>query len=258
MERVKNKNLFYHKFNSLNRYTYAILLPKSCSIIVNEFPRSGGTWFCKLLSAATGIKDERYIPNFSFKKKIIHGHFYYVPEYRIKNFVNLWRDPRDVIISLYYHCLFYNKIGNQRLVNRSRKLVSFKNYADIKNNLSEFIYHVADNKGLLGYKYPEFIRKFSKNQTTSLKYENLFKDPEKEVSIISRSLSIEPNIPKLLDAIDSSKIKPNLNNISIKNDQVVPFVRSGGSGKWVNYFSNSAKLTFEKYFSKEIDILGYS
>jgi hypothetical protein len=49
------------------------------------------------------------------------------------------RDGRDVMVSFYYHSLFKNERFNAKLVEMTRKEVSFKDFDNINKNLSAFI-----------------------------------------------------------------------------------------------------------------------
>jgi len=104
--------------------------------IVNEYPKSGGTWVGQMLGRALRVP----FPRNRFpvlRPSIMHGH--YLRPWGMKNVVVVWRDGRDVMVSWYYQNLFSHEWRNDLQVERARREFSFRNYDDIYENLPEFI-----------------------------------------------------------------------------------------------------------------------
>ena len=104
--------------------------------IVNEYPKSGGTWVGQMLGRALRVP----FPRNRFpvlRPSIMHGH--YLRPWGMKNVVVVWRDGRDVMVSWYYQNLFSHEWRNDLQVERARREFSFRNYDDIYKNLPEFI-----------------------------------------------------------------------------------------------------------------------
>ena len=111
------------------------------SIIIVEYPKSGGSWLGQLVSNYLGVP----FPRNSFPvivKSVYHSH--YLPKYLInRNKKILWmvRDGRDVSVSFYYHQLIWSDKNrlDPKTVTYSRKNLPFKNYDDIFNNLPKYL-----------------------------------------------------------------------------------------------------------------------
>jgi hypothetical protein len=116
--------------------------------IVNEYPKSGGSWLGQMLAESIKVPFPRNrLPMLS--SSIMHGH--YIWPGNMKNIVILWRDGRDILISQYYHSLFENEKGNKRLVELTKKELVFPDYTDISSNLCEFMKYVFEKK-----RHPKF------------------------------------------------------------------------------------------------------
>ena len=114
--------------------------------IVNEYPKSGGTWVGQMLGRALRVP----FPRNRFpvlRPSIMHGH--YLRPWGMKNVVVVWRDGRDVMVSWYHQNLFSHEWRNDLQVERARREFSFRNYDDIYKNLPEFIEWAFTQKGAL-------------------------------------------------------------------------------------------------------------
>ena len=103
--------------------------------VVNEYPKSGGTWVGQMLGRALGVP----FPRNRFpvmRTSIMHGH--YLSPLGMRNVVVVWRDGRDVMVSWYHQQLIPHGL-NGRQVARSRRELSLKNYDDVYANLPAFI-----------------------------------------------------------------------------------------------------------------------
>ena len=98
------KARLHNRIESTVRQAYVRLLSGIVPFyIVNEFPKSGGTWIGHMLGDALQIDFPRHcIP--ALKPSIMHGH--YIHPWGMNNNICIWRDGRDVMVSWYHHCLF--------------------------------------------------------------------------------------------------------------------------------------------------------
>jgi hypothetical protein len=86
--------------------------------VINEFPKSGGTWVGQMLGRALGVPFPRNrLP--APRPSIMHGH--YLNPLGMKNVVVPWRDGRDVMVSWYHQCLFPHELHNEHQVRRARR-----------------------------------------------------------------------------------------------------------------------------------------
>lgn len=151
-----------NRFNSFSRYALVHLFPGIFPLyIVNEYPKSGGTWLSKMLSDALNAPfPQNRLP--VLRRSIIHGH--YLHSWNMKNVVLLWRDGRDLLVSQYYHWLFKNERGNDKLVERTREELAFGNYRNIEKNLPEFMEYVYSKKSYPRFTWTEFVNAWDKKK----------------------------------------------------------------------------------------------
>lgn len=141
----QKNNIFWHKFNALTRYFLAYgfsgIMP---FYIVNEYPKSGGSWLSQMLSVALDVPYPRNrLPMLC--PCILHEH--YLRTGTLQNVLIIWRDGRDVIVSQYYYSLFPNDRGNnQILVDHVSADLQLKDVQDIKKNLPLFIEYIFKEK----------------------------------------------------------------------------------------------------------------
>lgn len=89
--------ILYRKTNALTRalMPYALSSPLSL-YVVNEYPKSGGTWVGQMLGRALNVPFPRNrfpVP----RSSIMHSH--YLDPRGLRNVVLAWRDGRDVMVS---------------------------------------------------------------------------------------------------------------------------------------------------------------
>jgi hypothetical protein len=252
----QQNNFLWGKLNGLSRFllnhTVSGFLPL---YIVNEYPKSGGSWLGQMLSEALQVPFPRNrLP--MLRSSIMHGH--YIWPGNMKNIVILWRDGRDVLVSQYYHSLFYNEKGNQRGVEITRHSVSFTDYEDICNNLPEFIEYTYKQKGNLGFSWADFYMVWGNRENViHVQYENLRTDPAKELQRIVFALTTKKisheRATEIADKFSFEKQsgrKPGQENTK-------SFMRKGIVGDWINHFSPNAKKLFNEYAGNALIGLGY-
>ena len=223
--------------------------------IVNEYPKSGGTWLGSMLAEVLDLPFPRNaFPSLS--SCIIHGH--YISSIGMKNVVILWRDGRDVMVSWYHHCFFYNGISNKELVKKLRNDLSFSNYHDVKNNLPEFIEYSFTKQRHPPFTWSDFVNSWHNNKDAKfVKYEDLRVTTAEEIRKLVYSLS-GINVPLFrCKEIANRYSFENLSNRTPGIEDKNSFMRKGVVGDWQNYFSYEACEIFNKYAGKELVKLGY-
>lgn len=223
---------------------------------VVEYPKSGGTWVSQMISEYLNLPFPRNeTPR--FEKCVMHGH--YLHSNRFENVICVLRDGRDIMVSAYYHKLFYRNDGKNWIVDKHRKDMPFHDYDNIKKNLPLFIEFMfeEESKGLKHFSWSEFVNSWYNKETLIIKYENLLIDPLSEMNLALVNISDkEINKNKLKEVIDKfsfenqSKRKPGEEDTS-------SFLRKGISGDWKNKFNKKAKMTFQHFAGEELVISGY-
>lgn len=190
------------------------------------------------------------------RSSIMHGH--YIWPGNMKNVAVLWRDGRDVLVSQYYHSLFYNDKGNKRGVKITRRSVPFTDYEDIFKNLPEFIEYTYKQKGNLGFSWADFYNVWgNRSNVIHVKYEKLRAETAGELKRIIFTLS-----EKKLSSERATEIADNFSfekqsGRKPGQENLKSFMRKGVVGDWKNYFSPDAKQLFDKYAGEALIGLGY-
>ena len=241
------------------------------SVMVIEYPKSGGTWLGQLIAGYLEIPFPRNrIPG--VKRSLFHGHYY--PKGRIpKNhkIVLLVRDGRDVMISLYHHQLMWNQKNkdNPSKINYYRKTLGFENYEDVSQNLGAFIKYSFEHKPA---KWRHFLfygnwfqfneawldQKANSDNIYLVRYEDLLRDTEGTMkNLLEEFLEVSE--------IDQHRLAEVVRQFSFENqtkrkqgeEDRKSFLRKGISGDWKNYFGPEEVELFKHYTKNMLQRLGY-
>ena len=205
--------------------------------LVNEYPKSGGTWLAEMLAEAMGLPFRRNCP-VRFEKAVTHGHFYY------RGFLKpilLWRDPRDIIVSYYFHCYFKNEHGNEMFVEHMKRHCSFEDYNSVRNNLPTFIRSITEKPPSPRFSWPQFAKIWLKQKSViSVKYENLRSNPVCELQRIldytcGRGVVSIDLISSIAHRHSFDEKKKRLAEKTVSKPEV-SFLRRGVVGGWKEYF----------------------
>lgn len=228
--------------------------------IVNEFPKSGGTWAGQLLADAIGVPFPRNKP-IGTGPAICHGHFLY--PYLLRNVLMVWRDPRDVLISYYHHCFFVNELGNDAFVARMRRVLPFADYRDVTSNLPVFVERVCTAPVFPRFTWGEFAERWAGREgVVAVRYEDLRHDTAGELQRITKEIAnLEINAEtaqRIAAAHDFAKARKR----SREQREATPgagisFVREGSVGGWRQHFGDDAHELVIRYCGSGMAKLGY-
>jgi hypothetical protein len=236
-------------FRSGARYIFSYANPILFNTVaVNEFPKSGGTWACKVISDYLNYRfDDNAFPKYG--PAIIKYHKIRVPPL-LKEIVVI-RDPRDVIVSFYYHSFFVfsDQPFNQRIVSISKKRFNFSDYEDITANIPKFIDYMLEKPTKPGFRWDEFYRAKCKEGNQIFRYEDLRKNPLTTFSQMLQAVGTHP--------VDHKKLSTSIEKYDIKNIQKkntppegkVNFVRSGKINGWKTILSEKDNEEIVNKFS---------
>lgn len=241
------------------------------SILIVEFPKSGGTWLGQLISGYMNIPFPRNkFPGLG--KSIYHSH--YLPKYSIhknKKIVFLVRDGRDVMVSLYFHQLIWNEKNklNPKDVKYHRSNLNFLDFENVKENMKKFIEYSFNNKPskfkqftFMGNWYDynnKWLRQMEYNTNIyMIKYEDLLNTPYETLSKMFETF-LDVN------KVNEELLTKTINRYSFKNqskreqgeENKNSFLRKGIAGDWKNYFGEEEKELFKAYTKSLLIELGY-
>jgi len=253
---IKRRSLIWHKYNALLRYVMMHTATRVFPLyIVNEYPKSGGSWIGEMLSDALHVPFPRNrlpVPG----RCILHGHV--MQSWNMHNVLLVWRDGRDVLVSQYYHWLFRNDRDNARLVDICRRDLNFSDYEDVRANLPAFMEYVYERKRHPRMSWADFVDRWVDCAScVHVRYEEMRSTPVEELCRIASRLGgkeLDPgDAANIVDAHAFEKLSGRLAG----EENTRSFMRKGMVGDWNNYFSKEARELFHGYAGAALVKLGY-
>lgn len=224
--------------------------------LVTEFPKSGGSWLCQLLSEYLAVPYPRNVRP-KAEKSVIHGHMLYHGNYR--QAVVMFRDGRDVMASAYFHYLFKNDRNSHALVNKVRSILKFDDYNDVYANMPMFIDFMFNHRihRFNNFTWGQFVDSWIDKSDVIVKYEDLLEKPVQELERLLARLGIEEiNIETLNSAIEKYSFSKQTKRIA-GEENIESFIRKGVAGDWKSKFSHEASVIFDKYAGEQLVRAGY-
>lgn len=232
--------------------------------VVNEFPKSGGTWLTQMMSDAMELPFHRN-DFVKLERSVVHGH--YLLPYGLRNVIVLWRDPRDVIVSFYHHCYFVSDyadvmFGNRQLVSLMKERCPFADYDDVRANLPAFIRFISTTPVAPRYSWVRFAQTWANRPgTIQTSYEALRADTPGELARIVKAVNGQDLSPvraaEVAEAHSFARAKAAAERNKTQSTEK-SFVREGSVGGWRTQFSDEALGELAKFgYDEAIRRLGY-
>lgn len=256
---MDNRSRLSMKLDTLQRlvmcHTLSSVLPL---YIINEYPKSGGTWLAQMIGEYLELPFPRN-ENPKLESCIMHGHM--MPGPLMTNVFCLFRDGRDVMVSYYFHMLFQNDKNPPRMVERARGDLQFADYDDVRKNLPEFIrYNFNRRRKSLNpnqFTWDQFVNAWSNKNVCKIKYEDMVVNG---VETLSRAIAEVTG-----KQVDRKKIARIVNKYSFENqtkrkpgqEDSTSFLRKGVPGDWKEKFTRESAEIFDKYAGNELIAIGY-
>jgi hypothetical protein len=256
LEEVNKKSLIWNKFNAITRYGYIHFFSNYFgSVVVNEFPKSGGSWLSRMISEASGLPLEQngFI---KFHRSIVQCHKIQFYNVNLNKSIFLFRDGRDVSVSLYFHSLVPSDKNNHIRVKRNQDFFGFRDVFDVESNLPVFLENIFTSNKVIKMSWSDFVRKHYMSSKISVRYEDLLTRPVFEVERLLRAchLSIDHDLIADVVARNSFEALTGRRKGEVDNKS---FLRSGTSGTYVKYFNSDSKNIFKHFAGDELVMLGY-
>ena len=245
----------YEKGNELARACMVHLLSGVVPLyVVNEFPKSGGTWVGQMLGRALGVPFPRNrLP--VLRSSIMHGH--YLHPWGMRNVVVPWRDGRDIMVSWYHQQLIPHEY-NQRQVARSRRELPLEDYDDVCGNLPAFIEYAFRRPHSPGFSWSDFVRRWHlRKGVVPVRYEDLRRNAADQLRRIVAQLTGERLSPEEAAAIAEEFSFERQSGRRSGEEDKRSFLRKGVVGDWREQFSPQAREVFDRYAGDELILLGY-
>ncbi len=255
MANAVSRRLFM-KTNAAVRYGMVHLLSSTVPLyVVNEFPKSGGSWTSQMLSEALGVPFPRNrFP--SLRPSIIQGHF--LSPWGMKNVLVVWRDGRDVMVSWYHHCLFKNERHNSFLVDAVRGDLQLDDYSDVRGNLPAFIEYAFTRHRHPRFTWAGFANRWhGRRDVVYTRYEDLNQNTAAELRRICLALSGRKLAESRAAAIADKYSFARQSGRTPGQEDKGGFMRKGVVGDWHNHFTPEARRAFHRYAGRELILLGY-
>lgn len=253
---VVKSNVLRVKQEAAVRYGMVHLLSGIMPLyVVNEYPKSGGSWLAQMLSEALDVPFPRnQVPG--PRPSILHGH--YLRSWGMRNVVAVWRDGRDVMVSWYHQCLFSHQRGNEHLVEAVRKELPLRDYDDLRESLPAFIEYSFTRQKHPAFSWTDFWNQWhNRKGVTHVRYEDMLTDAARELRRVHCGLT-----GRELDADQAAEIAArfsfsNQSGRKPGDEDKASFLRKGIAGDWRNQFSPEARFVFDKYAGEALISAGY-
>jgi hypothetical protein len=231
--------------------------------LVNEFPKSGGTWLKHMLADSLGVPTWTK-GSMSWRSCVLQGHWL-KPRGRSRT-VALFRDGRDVMVSFYHHAFFLNEFQNGSLVRKMRKQFHFDDYKDIRTNLLPFMRGIHETPISPHFRWIDFVDAWAgRDDVVITRYEDLRADAAAELDRIVFELTGEAPPPgrsaQIVDHYTMEQMrerKADLNpGVAGRQSAEVSFIRKGSVGGWSEAFTDEALEWFDAIHGDALRQLGY-
>lgn len=250
-------NTVWHKANAVSRrmIVCGIRPLRQKVFLVNEYPKSGGSWMAQMLSEALNLPFPRNrFPMIS--DCILHGH--YRPIGIRLPVVHVSRDGRDVITSFYFHRLVDNKFSSSRARRKVLKELGITDPGDLERNLPRFIEHVAETRTHPHISWSRFIEGWLEHSSVKalVKYECMLENSAFELQKVCDRLG-HP-----ISDIDSISIAKKFSFESLAKrkageENTAEYLRKGVAGDWKSKFNKESREVFAFYMGNTLVQLGY-
>ncbi len=219
--------------------------------LINEYPKSGGTWVGQMVSSALGLPFPRnQVP--PLRTAVFHGH--YLSPLGLRRVITVWRDGRDVMVSYYFH----HHRRSQTMANKVRRVLAFPDPEDVASNLPIMIERCFSKPISPPFSWSDFAKTWwGRKGAVPVRYEDLRVDTAKELRRVIHELSGKELDHEKADAIAAEFSFERQTGRAPGTEDRQQFQRKGIVGDWKNYFNREARQVFDYYAGDELIRLGY-
>lgn len=228
---------------------------KATSFLMTEYPKSGGSWLTTMLAEITQVDFPRNrFP--SERGSAFQGH--YIKGYGQKRVVVLWRDPRDIVVSYYFHSIIGNSHTNPAHVEALRASIGISKPENVKEELPKFIDYMFSGKLSPRFTWNDFFERwYGDDDVVHVSYEELHKDAGAALKKIAEYLSVNVTEDSISEIVRKNSFE-NKTGRKPGEENNGSFARKGIVGDWKNYFTDESLALFNSYVCGREKKLGYS
>jgi len=223
--------------------------------LVNEYPKSGGSWMAQMLSESLELPFPRNrLP--MARSSILHGHYRHASVSQPT--VIVWRDGRDVLVSLYFHRLYGNTLTSTRETNIAKQALGIDDPADVERYLPRFIELVANESTHPRYSWETFVKEWHKSPKAvcEILYEDMLNEPAGCLMMATEALGKSITLDKAREITARYSFKRQSGRMAGEENKT-SYLRKGVAGDWKAKFSREARQVFDHHMGDALITLGY-
>lgn len=251
-------NRFWHLTNVALRQAVlrGATRPFANNVVVNEFPKSGGSWFSQMLAETLEMPFPRYrLP--MARSCIMQCHI--LNPWNMRNVVLVWRDGRDIAVSLYHHLLMGHEKMTGKRIAEYRRRAGIKDPTDVTANLPRFLELMMTDPVYPRFNWPDFVETWhNRPGTIATRYEDLLTHPADELARLAKSLNRPVPARTVLDEIVERYSFRAQSGRLAGEEKRGSFMRKGIAGDWKTHFSPEAIEVFNHHAGDALRTLGYN
>lgn len=247
----------WHRMNAVLRLAVlrGATSPFATNYIVNEYPKSGGTWVSQMLAAALDLPFPRNrLPMWGSCLMQCHV----LNPVGLRRVTVVWRDGRDIAVSFYHHLLLGHDFASAEMTASNVRKIGISDPMDVRANLPRFIEALYEKRLGPSFTWAEFVNVWAgRPDVQHLRYETLLADTAGELSRLVQGLTGQ--------SLDPARATEIVERFSFRRqtgrdrgeETSGQFLRKGIAGDWRNSFSPEAVEVFENYAGPALRRLGY-
>lgn len=219
---------------------------------VNEFPKSGGTWLCRMLSECLDWRFDDNAYPLPGKAVIKHHRLNFTP----KPTVTVIRDPRDVAVSYYHHCRrpFSGDGFNRNSVALMEERI-FSKHDDEAGELHAFVEAMTTDPITPRFTWGDFYRRNDLSTAIVVRYEDMRADTAASLTRVFQELEMDVPQERIKVVAESHNIEKILEKREDTGE--AHFIRKGAVGGWRDVLDETSVTRIERDAGALLSAYGY-